>query len=332
MRIAGLAIGLGISIVCQSLVALNAYGQEAVTSKSASKQSLQKMAGTQGASLQVMEMRLREVEAKLANASATQQIQIDELNSALRRMGELAEAHKTALEKAIESLNKENEITLREQLMLGSLIVSLLAFVVSSYAQLKYKRADTALEFSERYHEAIKDKAENGVSQGARAACALSNVIVAFENVLKQPKKPEEGNPDDLYDYLYWSIQHQEFTSWRRGLLPHKTYQFWMARRILEHHPKFESGGLHGWEVQKSKFEGSHFYEFIDKILKCSDNAGRTDVLKATKELSVSSALECAGLVMWEFASCGVKARRLWCQSLFPDGLISKFCKLLSGQ
>ncbi len=122
----------------------------------------------------------------------------------------------------------------------GSVFAAVGTFLFGTFMQLALKRADTALEYSRRYHEALKS--------------------------------------NELQDnYLFWSIQHQEFTSWRKGLLPDETYQFWVALRIIEN-ARWTNNGTrpHEWNSVCSKFVGTEFYDFMEKAFACVDEQMRT--------------------------------------------------------
>lgn len=172
-------------------------------------------------------------------------------------------------------------LTAKDKVIAGTFIVSLLGFVVSTFRQVHYKRVDTMLEFQKRFHELFY-------------------------------KSDSKGDQSKLHNWLYWSLQHQQFATWRRGLLPHTTYHFWMARRVLEQanvKDTDEELGLTGWDKHKSYFANTHYYDFMN------------DLLKHGKIEDVVKAREHAKQTLWKHSFPTTKIRFI-AKLFYPEGPI----------
>ena len=112
----------------------------------------------------------------------------------------------------------------------------------------------------------------------------------------------------DQHDWLYWSLQHQQFATWRRGLLPHTSYHFWMARRVLEQSETDDMLGLKSWELHKHYFKETHYYDFMNQLLE----------VKAT---TIGQARERAKQTLWAYSYPITKLRFIH-EHFFPEGPI----------
>lgn len=140
----------------------------------------------------------------------------------------------------------------KDWLTAGSLFIAAIAFSIGTFRQLHYKRIDTMLEFQERFHDLVD---RDAIQQSSPAGTASTGGIDA-----------------ERLNWLHWSLQHQQYSTWRRGLLPHNTYHFWMSRRVLDKGTHEKKMGIAEWDSEESYFLGTHYYLFMKALLKFPDN------------------------------------------------------------
>ena len=330
---ASVFLGVIIIFVFHGLSDLSAYGQrmgnpektKLLPTVAATQVNDLSQGGNEGNA--VSEKQLQDFEKKIDQIDTRLTEEAQKLRHSLATVNARSEENKELLMIVKQTLEQGYDFSTRELIMLGSLLVALMTFGIGTISQLKYKRADTALEFFKRFHETVKDRADTSKADLGKNITTLSGLTERIADVFSGKERSSATLNDDIDDYLYWSIQHQQFTSWRRGLLPHKTYQFWLARRIMEHSTERQSGGLCGWDKQKEKFYGSNFYDFMELILGFADPNNRRIINGNAQPLSMSDALEYSGGIMWEFVSCGVRLRRFFLKRYFPEGVLAKFGK-----
>jgi hypothetical protein len=173
-----------------------------------------------------------------------------------------------------------SSLTTKDKVIIGTLVMSIMGFIVTTFRQLHYKRIDTMLEFQKRFQE-------------------------LFESRLVNQKQRE---------WLYWSLQQQQFMTWRRGLLPHTTYHFWMSRRVLEHSTGSTSN-LTSWESHKEYFAETHYFDFMTELLTNGPKAPNVVIARAH-----------AQKVLWEHSYL-VTRLRFGFMRCYPEGPILYLCE-----
>jgi len=77
----------------------------------------------------------------------------------------------------------------------------------------------------------------------------------------------------------FWGLQHDQFSSWRRGLIPTDTYEFWLARRLSErdnspfseklfsNKPEDRPTFREGWKEVRDMFANTDFVNFMNAVI-----------------------------------------------------------------
>ncbi len=186
----------------------------------------------------------------------------------------------------------------KDWLTAGSLFIAALAFSIGTFRQLHYKRIDTMLEFQERFHDLVD-----------RDAIPQSGLNKLFSS---------GGIDAERLNWLHWSLQHQQYSTWRRGLLPHNTYHFWMSRRVLDKGKHEKKMGIAEWDREQDYFLATHYHDFMKLLLAFSEIDGETEIKR------VERAREHARNVMWKHCHPFTKLRFFGLKCLFPEGLLSR--------
>ena len=100
-----------------------------------------------------IESRLVDIESTLKKIESENQVakQPTPLDILMRQQNDSLEGIK-------KTLTGSNAEKTREWIMLGSLFVALLSFTLSTISQVKYKKADTALEFFKIFHQQVQTR------------------------------------------------------------------------------------------------------------------------------------------------------------------------------
>lgn len=191
----------------------------------------------------------------------------------------------------------------REWLFAFSILFALYTFTFTSIRQLQYKRVDTMLEFAKRYHELLESEPIDLSDKG-------------------KPQTKKDTLKFERQHFLFWSLQHQQFSTWRRGLIPHTTYQYWMARRIMENGNADELGYIN-WDVHQDRFAETDYFKFMQQLfdvpVELKNNQNEQEKQKM--------AMDHAKTTLWNHLHFIFKLRFLFIKEAFPYGLFSYFTK-----
>jgi len=191
----------------------------------------------------------------------------------------------------------------REWLFALSILFALYTFTFTSIRQLQYKRVDTMLEFAKRYHELLESEPIDLSDEG-------------------KPQTKKDTLKFERQHFLFWSLQHQQFSTWRRGLIPHTTYQYWMARRIMENGNADELGYIN-WGVHHERFAETDYFQFMQQLFDVPEKLKNNQNEQEKQKM----AMDHAKTTLWNHLHFIFKLRFLFIKEAFPHGLFSYFAK-----
>lgn len=114
---------------------------------------------------------------------------------------------------------------------------------------------------------------------------------------------PGERSEVQSWFRRYWSLNHQEFSFWRRGFIPDETYRFWMHSRRQEARGSGTIGEIpfrDGWHAVRDAYEGTDFRDFMDGVLQDAnaDPPCIADLMKAYRYRKRVALMAAAGSVV----------------------------------
>lgn len=165
--------------------------------------------------------------------------------------------------------------TTRAPLLALTILVGLLTYISSSMRELQHKKVDSMLEFSKRYHELFEADPVPYPDANSK-----DTVKIKFNR----------------QHFLFWSLQHQQFATWRKGLIPHTTYLYWLARRIVENKSQDRLSSI-DWDEAKKRFVHTDFHDFMESLLEekqiqKSSDLGQSSTLISQAVESLKTELE----------------------------------------
>lgn len=205
----------------------------------------------------------------------------------------------------------------KDLLYAGTFIIGLLGFLVTTFRQLHYKRVDTMLEFQKRFHELVdyKSDLEPPPSQNSDDQNEPQNNEGQQATQIKTTEDPAIKR----HNWLHWSLQHQQFSIWRKGLLSHSTYHFWMSRRVLDESLPERNFELKQWESMSQYFVATDYHKFMTELF-------------AVKLTVNSEARRHARDVMWANMNPLGKFRFLFNVRWYPEGIVFLLMKTIRGR
>jgi hypothetical protein len=152
---------------------------------------------------------------------------------------------------------------------LGPLITAgvLIMTVLISRAQ---HRSTVALEFHRRYDELLMAAHDLNEQLEVKRAKNAGYVLT-------------DGDTQKAFNYYarFFSLQFDEYTSYRKGFVDQEVFTQWMVSRLRQAHSKSpvdDVGGIHyteGWARQKGFFTGTKFTDFLSTVHISEDKAKR---------------------------------------------------------
>lgn len=225
---------------------------------------------------------------------------ITSAEDSLKRIGDTLESWKDG---PARTAKQEYPFGPRDWLLALSILFALYTFTFTSIRQLQYKRVDTMLEFTKRYYELLESEPIDLSDEG-------------------KPQTKKDTLKFERQHFLFWSLQHQQFSTWRRGLIPHTTYQYWMARRIMENGNEDALGYLN-WDVHKKRFAETDFFQFMKQLFDVPEKLKNNQ----NEQVKQKMAMAHAKTTLWNHLHYIFKLRFLFIKEAFPHGLFSYFTK-----
>jgi len=221
-------------------------------------------------------------------------LNLSELIERLLKELEVLQKREAMVKPSVKAAEACTSLQPKDWLYIGGLVVAIAGFLISTSRQLAYKRIDTMLEFHQRFHDILDRKTTSTDSP--------------ISKDLDQAEKDRE-----IHNWLHWSHQHLQFSTWRKGLISHATYRFWMSRRVMsgmQYDP--EKFGFEDWNDTKEYFEGTHFYNFMNELMS-----------GAQKDTPMIQAREHARITMWRHMHAWSKLKFFNRYSLYPEGFLA---------
>jgi hypothetical protein len=152
---------------------------------------------------------------------------------------------------------------------LGPLITASVLIMTIRISRAQH-RSTVALEFHRRYDQLL-------------IAAHDLNEQLEVKRATNQAYALSEGDKQKAFNYYarFFSLQFDEFTSFRKGDVDREVFTQWMLSRVRQAQSKSpvdDVGGVHytdGWARNREFFKGTKFTEFLSKVHISEDEAER---------------------------------------------------------